>query len=142
MNIKLEDIAYNQLDLLDPYQLDKTIQSDSTLTLSGSTDAFKAAELLSRNNATTIIVTDDSENVQGVVFPNWVQSQLLIARGISTNSFAEAVEHIKHEGDVDIGNSGDIPSYHHEWLNLDRPALYWCEEGEHYIDTSTCPYHR
>lgn len=142
MNVKLDDIAYMQLGELDSDLFDKTLNSNCTLKLAGSTDAFSAADLISSNKATTIVVTDDNDRVQGVVFPNWLQTQLLTVRGIKTESFADALSRIKQEGDEIAEGTGQAPSYHHEWLNYERPVLYWCDAGEHYIDSETCPYHR
>lgn len=142
MNVKLKDIAYGQLNLLDSDKLDKTIHSDASLMMSGDADAFVAADKLAASGATSIIVTDDDGNVRGLIFPTWIQEQLLKTRRVNTADFEEALRYIKEEGDLNVSYPGELPTYHHEWLNLDRPALFWCDKGEHYIDTQTCPYHK
>ena len=140
MTMKLEDIGFRDLGTLDASALEKTLEADTTLKLLASTDAFVAADIIKHNRISAIAVVDEQENLQCLVFPDWIRKQVTVVRNENPQSFEEALLLIKQDGDAQ-GGPDETRTYHHEWLNHENPVLAWCEQGEHYIDTMPCKYH-
>ena len=131
MTVRIIDIAFHRVDEIDDERLGRSRSADGTLIVPTEADANDVAVRAETENAGFILVTDESDTIRGIVVPRWVAHQVSRVMGQPVETFVEAV------GVLSSDPRGAVQGYGHEWLNFDRPELYWCEAG-HYTDGCPC----
>jgi hypothetical protein len=133
MSIRIIEIAFHGIDELDEERLQRSRNAGGTLVVPIETDARGVALRAETENAGLILVTDEADVIRGVVLPDWVAHQVSEIMHQPATTLGEAVRVLAEDPRAPF-------TYGHEWLNLDRPELYWCDAG-HYTHRCPCSVH-
>jgi hypothetical protein len=125
--VRIIEIAFHGVDALDSERLERSRKALGTLVVPAEADAADVALRADSERAGLILVTDDADVVRGVVLPTWVTSQVQRIMRRPVGTLGESISVLAEDP------QGVLYGYSHEWLNLDRPELYWCNAG-HYTD--------
>src|SRR5262249_30104825 len=128
--MRIMDLAFHDVAKLDVARLEATLTGPGTVVTQMERPAFEVAREVERIQAGMIVVTDSEGEIRGLVAPNYVRIQ--VGKHVQpVSSFREALEAL-------ITNPSEgARNYRHEWLNEERPTLYWCEGG-HLTDQCPC----
>jgi hypothetical protein len=129
--VKIIDIAFHRVSDLNPNKLEQSRHALGTLVVDAEDAALEVAALVDRREVSLVLVTDSMGEISGVVSPSWVIRQISRQRLTKVQTLSDAL-------DVLVSDPREtLHHYRHEWLNSDRPDLYWCDGGGHYV--SKCP---
>ena len=135
MNMKIGDIAFHDLTLADISTFEESRTLPGVMVVPATAPAIPIAEAAEGSGVELIIVSGIQGEITGLVFPEWALSQIDSMRPENPSSFKEALEILLDDPAEKARN------YHHERLNLDRPVIFKCAQGPHYVNANPCPWH-
>lgn len=136
MYLKSIDVAFHGISNLDSKKLGSSRLARSTLVVDEDSSAIDTARLVEKVDARLVVVIGPGGGVRGVIFPKSVVGRMQRIRGSLGTDFPTVIEEFAR--DPAEAKRG----FHHEWLNAERPDMYWCVAGQHYVDRCPCDEHR
>jgi hypothetical protein len=133
--MKIHDVAFWHIQQFDQSQLERSLGSSTTLVVDAASPGVEVAIQADQKDAHLIILTDEKQGVCGVLAPAEFKQKVQHHRGKMFSSLEEAILDLATDP-LEIGRG-----FHHEWLNHDRPSLFWCDQGQHMTDETPCSIH-
>jgi hypothetical protein len=131
--MRIIDVAYHNVGELDRIKINNSLASPDMLRVPLDTPAIEVFSGMKKTRPPLILVVDELNEVRGVVAPNWIERQLQQNKGQAGQTAIEILIDMQHDP------KEQVRGYHHEWLNFQRPVLYYCGGGSHYTDRCPCP---
>ena len=132
--IKLDDLAFKQLDTLDMETLVNSTQAESTTVLPAKMDAVNAAQNFEPEQALLIVCLDEAGRVSGVVSTEHVREHMANIQNRSVASFARTLTLMLDDP------AERARGFRHEGHET-RINMYECSVIPHYVAGSPCPDH-
>ena len=136
--MKIADVAFRNLDALnskDRRRLEDTRNSSTTIVVPDYAPAIEVAVIADFIGSCQILLTNAAGEIDGLLMPCSVRDRIGDYRNRSFESLRESLEDLLHDSDE------ASRSYHHEWLNDDRPDMVWCDKGGHLSHSNPCERH-
>jgi hypothetical protein len=133
--MKIFDIAFHAIAGADRARFELTRHGPRTLVVGQDESALAVAERADQEQARMVVVVDHANLVCGVLEPRSVKEKISKHLGVHSTTLTAVLREFETRPQERIRN------YHHEWLNLERPILVWCEKGSHFTAPPKCEFH-
>jgi hypothetical protein len=134
--MKIQDIAFHNVADFNQTRLQQSLSAKDTLVVRATDPAVKIAAKADKLNTRLIVVTtDEKTQISGLIAPAEWKKKYSQYRSKDFGSLQDALE------DVLADPIDQARGFHHEWLNHERPTLFWCIKGSHYTDEDPCSRH-
>jgi hypothetical protein len=126
--MKVIDISFLHPAKFEPLELRAIAAAPSTLKVPGDADAVSAVRIAELNQKRVILAMNPKKpaEVTGVLSLDWLKRQISRHKGIDARLLSDTLVMLADDP------SEKQTNFHHEWVNLERPPLMWCEKGQHY----------
>lgn len=134
MNMKIGDIAFQEIGRLDLPTLVNSLTDESTMVVPEYVPANEVVKLAEPKDISLIVCMSDQGSISGVVVPSHVNT---IIAGIYNRPVASLSD------TVDFMSNNSLErerNFQHDRINT-RVVMFHCPNGPHYTVGDPCPYH-
>ncbi|HET9495232.1 MAG TPA: hypothetical protein VFR15_13470 [Chloroflexia bacterium] len=131
--MRIIDVAYQNVGELDRTKVSNSLKSPGMMRVPLNTPAIEVFSRIKTSKTPLILVVDELNELRGVVAPAWIEKQLQDRKGGAGQTTVDILI------DMELDPKEQVRGFQHEWLNFERPVLYYCNGGKHYTDRCPCP---
>lgn len=120
--ISIMNVSYHLKEVDDTFQMEHGLHAENGLVFSPDTDAKTVASCLDDKGLDVALIGDtNSDAVFGVFVRDHFRHQLARHKGLEVRSATEGLTKMLEDPNEVVN------ALQHEWLNHERPVIYWCD---------------